>query len=98
MFQLKIEHAAHRQPCHTMQETDSEVTRLTIRPPQENPQEDKNASRHYYHTMVQFLKALFIYLSVFAAIISLSIIVCGAFVLTVLYIIDGLEPILKTVF
>jgi hypothetical protein len=81
-----------------MEETDSEVTRLTIRPVQERPEEDKNANRHYYHTMVQFLNAVFIYLSVFAAITILSMIVWGAFVLTVLYIIGGIEPILNTVF
>jgi uncharacterized membrane protein len=77
-----------------MEGTESEVTRLTIRPP---PDEEKHATRHYYHTMVQFLKAVFIYFSILAAMFILSILVWGALLLIISYLIYGTEPILQTI-
>ena len=79
-----------------MEGTKSEVIRLTIRPPA-SPDEEKSAARHYYHTMVQFLKAVFIYFSILSAMCILSILVWGIFLLIISYLIYGTEPILTTV-
>jgi hypothetical protein len=82
-----------------MEEAESEVTRLTIRPPPqpEEAGEDKETYRHYYHIMVQYLKAVFIYISIFSAILILSILVWGIFVLLIVALINGFDPILNTV-
>jgi hypothetical protein len=80
-----------------MEQTDSEVTRLTIRPEPQAVEDDKHTDRHYYHTMVQFLKAIFIYFSILAAILILSLIVWGIFVMLIYYILHGVEPILNTI-
>lgn len=80
-----------------MEDAESEVTRLTIRPPQQEADEDKDTYRHYYHIMVQYLKAVFIYISILAAILILSMLVWGIFVLIIVSILNGIEPILNTV-
>ena len=76
-------------------ETDSEVTRLTIRPP--HADEGKDTSRNFYHTMVQLLKAIFIYVTVFSAILILCILVWGAVVISTIYVVNALQPMLNTV-
>jgi hypothetical protein len=47
--------------------------------------------------MVQLLKAIFIYIAVFSGILILCIVVWGAVVLSTIYVVNALQPMLNTI-